>query len=240
VGQWSRRWRWLELAPAAGLVAWLALASSSVAGTALPAEDKLLAVASAAVAADSLQPLRDIEAQSIVAAEGRAVRIGDALTLALGGGTRTFQDRSECRTESEEARCELYRLVAYFHQRGLILVAHFFYEDLKFILIDVRSGLEVELDGPPVFSPSGKFVLVLVNDTDVGSTIQMWERTEDGLSLAWQGAPEDGYAVYRLTDWPEDNALAIEATAWDYDSGTDTTTSMTLVHRDEHWVLMPR
>lgn len=197
-----------------------------------------MATARAAVEADSLQPLRDIETLSIAGAGGRAVRAGDLLKLAIGGGTRTFQDRSECHMETEEARCETFRLVAYLDRRGQILVAHSFYEGLKFILIDVRSGREAELDAMPTFSPSGRFVLVLVNDTENGSAIQIWDRTDHGLSLAWQYASEDGYAVYRLTDWSEDSALSIDAQIWDGVS-KDSTTSLTIRHLGEQWVLAP-
>lgn len=197
-----------------------------------------MATARAAVEADSLQPLRDIETLSIAGAGGRAVRAGDLLTLAIDGGMRTFQDRKECHTETEDARCETYRLVAYLDRRGQILVAHFFYEGLKFVLIDVRSGREAELDGLPTFSPSGKFVLVLVNDPENGSAIQIWDLTDHGPSLAWQYASEDGYAVYRLTDWSEDSELSIDAQVWDSVSN-DSSISLTIRNQGAQWVLAP-
>lgn len=210
----SKRSRWpVELS---AFVATLLLsACHSSANAASADEDQLLAIVRTAVDADSIQPIRDIENQSIASSNGRAVRIDDKLMLELTSASeKVYQDLPQCRVETEEAHCQTYRLVAYVDRVDAILVAHFFYEDLQFILIDSKSGHETNLDGFPIFSPSGKYALVLVqNDMEVGSEIQIWERKNDTLSLAWQGAPNtDGfYTEYKLEDWQRDNEISIRS-----------------------------
>lgn len=211
----STRSRWLVKLSSAFLAALLLSVCHSSANAASADEDQLLAIVQAAIDADSIQPIRDIENQSIASSNGRAVRIDDKLMLELtSAGEKVYQDFPQCRIETEEAHCQTYRLVAYLDRVDAILVAHFFYEDLQFILIDNKSGHETNLDGFPIFSPSGKYALVLVqNDMEVGSEIQIWERKNDALSLAWQGAPNtDGfYTEYNLEDWQQDNEISIRS-----------------------------
>lgn len=220
----------MKLPAAAALaIAFLALVPAAAMASTLD-ESQLLATARAAVEADNIQPIRDIESRSLFAAHGRAKRTGDTLTLALAlGMTRTYQDRPECRPGGvDEARCETYRLVTWLGRHNEALVAHLTYEDLGFILVDGQNGRETELAALSAFSPSGEYVLVLDNDINNGSEIQLWERRNGVLTLSSKGAPNPD-ATYTLESWLEDETILIRAETDDGDE------RLTLQHTAAGW-----
>jgi hypothetical protein len=163
-------------------------------------ENALLSAAKSASDKDDLIGLQAIESKSLAVDSG-ANRLGDRLMLHLSSGaTRTYQDRSECKIAGHEASCQKYRLVAHAGTRGVFVVAKLYYESAEYLLVDDSSGEEAVLRQLPVFSPSGKHALVLLeNDEQLGFAVQVWRREGHRFVVDWSGSPhaEGVYTSYR-------------------------------------------
>lgn len=178
-------------------------------------ENKLLLSAELASDSDDLEAVQGIEVEALKAAGVDADRKGDSLIIRLAqGSVRIFKDRPECEKKNHEAKCQKYKLIVHARSRGVFVVAKLYYESAEYILVDDTSGDETVLRGFPIFSPSGRYVLVLLmNDEKFGFAVQIWRRAGHKFVLDWQGAPNtDGmYTNYKFLSWPSENTIDLQS-----------------------------
>jgi hypothetical protein len=177
-------------------------------------EDSLLTAARSASDKDDLTSIQAIESKALEL-DPDSRRQGDRLLLHLGSGlTREFDDKPECKSQGQEAKCQMYRLVAHARARGVFVVAKLYYESAEYLLVDDTSGEEAILRQFPSFSPSGKHALVLLmNDEQLGFAIQIWRRDGRRFVLEWSGSPHaDGmYTTYNLVRWQSDASIELQS-----------------------------
>lgn len=181
-----------------------------------PLESVLLAASHQAASHDDLLGIQALEPKALGAPGAGAERQGSRLTLHLkSGAARSYENRPECGIPEEEAKCHMYVLVAHAFSRSTFVLAKFYYESAEYLLVDDATGVETVLRAFPEFSPSGEHVLVLlVDDEQVGSEVQMWRRDGNKFVLEWSGSPlhAEGYDTsYRLVRWPEENTVVLSA-----------------------------
>lgn len=199
------------------ILATLALINSACASSHISIlhENELLNAAMRVAAQDNLSALQEMESKAITAAESDADREGNRLMLHLrSGATKTYEDRSECKQEKQEANCQTYRLIAYARSRGFYVVVKGYYEGADYILISDLTGDETVLRGFPYFSPSGNYVLVLLmNDQEVGFEMQIFRREKNKFVLDWRGAPHTNgmYTTYKLLGWQSENVIELQS-----------------------------
>ena len=204
-------------------------------------EDALLAAAKRAFDRDEsvVADLQALESNALAAAGVDASRQGKKLTLHLKSrATKTYEDRPECESSSEESRCQKYVLVAHARSRSMFLVAKFYYESAEFALIDDSTGDETIVRAFPVFSPSGNRVLVLLmNDEEIGCGLQIWRREGHKFVLDWSATPytNGGYTAYKLLRWPAEDRIEVRAEASDEWFKSRVTTRFELRHSAAGW-----
>lgn len=150
-----------------------------------------------------------------LAAGARADRQGDRLVLRLrSGNTKAYANGPECKNPDDEAKCQKYSLIVDAHTRGLFVVAKVLHEGLDIILIDDHAGEETVLRHFPIFSPSGKNLLVLLeNDPELGFAVQIWRRNGARFIQDWSGSPHsDGmYVSYKMLRWPSEDVIEVQS-----------------------------
>lgn len=138
----------------------------------------------------------------------------------------------------QEAKCQSYRLVAHARTRGVFVVAKLYYESAEYLLIDDSSGDETVLRRFPIFSPSGKQVLLLLmNDEQLGFAIQVWRRDGHRFVLDWSGSPhaDGGYTSYKLVRWPSESTIALQSETSFDPPKTNLLKQFTLRHAAKGW-----
>jgi hypothetical protein len=164
---------------------------------------------------DVFAELQALESNALAAAGADVDRQGKKLTLHLKSrATKTYEDRPECESSSEESKCQKYVLVAHAYSRSMFLVANLYYESAEFALIDDVTGDETIVRAFPVFSPSGNHVLALVMDPgDVGCWVQIWRREGHEFVLEWSASPytNGGIAAYKLFRWAREDTVELQA-----------------------------
>jgi hypothetical protein len=203
-----------------------------------PPENSLLAAAKSASDNDDLTGVQTIESKALQV-DPDANRQGDRLVLRLSSGaTRVYEDKPECRIADQEAKCQRYRLVAHARTRGVFVVAKLYSESAEYLLVDDGSGDEAVLRQFPIFSPSGKHVLVLLmNDEQLGFAVQVWRRDGARFVLDWSGSPhaEGGYTSYRLVRWLSEGTIELQSDASLEPPKTNLLKRFTLRHAAKGW-----
>jgi len=207
-------------------------------GTSRAAEDSLLAAAGDAFEGD-IAAKESLEAKSLAAPHANAKRDSRGLVLQIkSGGSRVYADRPECRSNTAEASCQRYFLLAHLHVPGFYVVAKLRDEGAEFLLVDDRSGTETTVRGIPIFSPTGEHIAVfLSNDEVVGFAVQVWRRSGDRYVLDWSGSPETTgiYTSYKLVKWQSEGRIDLQADI-DFEPPRPTATKhFELVHSDQTW-----
>jgi hypothetical protein len=182
--------------------------------SAAPLQDVERSTLQSAQAVDNTTPddKRAVEAETLKQPGIGARRDGDRLTLRLSNrAERILRDKPECRTVAQEARCETYIFIVHARSQHLFVVAHGFYESVEYLLIDDRSGQQSVIDGFPIFSPSGRYVLQITPDNSDGDPLVLWRRSGRRFVRAWAGslAPFGVEPDYELVDWPTDSRLRL-------------------------------
>jgi len=176
-------------------------------------ENALLTAAQ--VAADNSKDIQALEPKALGAVDAHAERQGSRLTLHLKSGTtRIYEDRPECKVPDKESKCQMYVLMVHASSRNTFIVAKLYYESAEFLLVDDATGEETTLRSIPYFSPSGRYVLVLlINDEQIGFAVQIWHRKGHGFLIDWSGAPytEGSYTSYELVRWSKENIIVLRA-----------------------------
>ena len=180
----------------------------------LSAEDGLLEAARTANERGDGEALRAVEPKAL--RDGAAAdRQGERLILHLASGQeKAYQNTPECRDTEREAACQTFSLIAHARARSVFVVAKLYYESTEYLLVDESTGEETVLDALPTFSPSGKRLLVVVeNDTKLGFLIQVWQHSGHRFLLDWLGAPytEGTYTTYRFLQWPSEDRIELQA-----------------------------
>ena len=130
------------------------------------------------------------------------------------GNTKAYANRPECKNPDDEAKCQQYSLIVDAHTRGVFVVAKVLHEGLDIILIDDLAGEETVLRTFPIFSPSGKNLLVLhENDPELGFAVQIWRRDGARFIQDWSGSPHsDGmYVSYKMLRWPSEDVIVVQS-----------------------------
>jgi hypothetical protein len=89
-----------------------------------------------------------------------------------------------------------------------------YYENLETILLNDSSGEGTVLQSFPVFSPSGKHLLVLLeNDDELGFAVQIWRQDGGRFIQDWSGSPnsEGVYVSYRMLRWPSEEIIELQS-----------------------------
>jgi hypothetical protein len=174
-----------------------------------------LAAAQQAALNDDFKRLQALEPRALAAADADAEREGDRLVLHLrSGAQKEYVNSPKCGEPSEEARCQLYVLIAHAHWSRAFVVAQLQYESSKYLLVDDGSGVETTLSRFPDFSPSGERVLERISADDrVGFAVQLWRREGDRFVLEWSASPHtDGvYTSYDLVRWRSEDIIELRA-----------------------------
>ena len=174
---------------------------------------------------DDIALLEKKEPEAISAAQGSATRDGSVLTLnLLKGGKKVYRDSEECAGTQDWTLCTSYLLIGHGRSNHIFLLAKFQYEFTEFILVDEATGEETSVRSFPSFSPSGRYVLVLImNDEELGFAVQVWRRNGSKFILDWSGFPGQEsvststdyklitYTDYKLTEWSNDNKIDLQA-----------------------------
>jgi hypothetical protein len=202
--------------PTTLIVTSLMISSACVAQDSTQAqENALLAAAKKANEKEDLLGVRVLEQNALSASGVDADRQGDRLVLHLkSSATKIYEDAPECKYPDKESECQMYALVAHASSRGIFVVARLYYESAGYLLVDDTTGNETTLRNFPDFSPSGNRVLVLlINDQQVGSEVQIWHREGHKFALEWSGSPHaDGvYTSYKLERWPVEGSIELES-----------------------------
>jgi hypothetical protein len=138
---------------------------------------------------NALCQARATEHAILAAAQGRAERRGDVLTLhPAHAAPLIFSDRRDgCETGPVD-ECVGYALMADAPVSHALVVEKFLYEGSNILLIDTGSGKQTALNGLPTFSPDGSEFLVAPFDdeNDPGpDNLEIWQRQGDGAVQVW-------------------------------------------------------
>jgi hypothetical protein len=204
----------------------------------LAAEDALLEAARLANEKGDGDALRAVEPRALQGGAA-ANRQGEQLILHLGSGQdKAYQNAPECRDPEREAACQTFSLIAHTRARGLFVVAKFYYESMEYFLVDETTGEETVLGGVPTFSPSGKRVLVMLeNDTNLGFVLQIWQRNDRRFLLDWSGSPYAGgmYTAYKFLGWPSEDRIELRAVMSFEPPKPDTSRHFAVVRNWQGW-----
>lgn len=144
-----------------------------------------------------------------------ARRDGRKLTLALANGkTKVITDARECEPEGPEAACISYRLVGHVGDRHYIVLVTP-YECSYVMLVDRRTGAELNIGSGPFLSPTGKR-FITIDPRDDGNCgidyrIGMFSYG-DTPRLEWSYKPE-GLEQYEVDTWIGDNRVRLQASS---------------------------
>ncbi|CAL75401.1 hypothetical protein BRADO1517 [Bradyrhizobium sp. ORS 278] len=153
-------------------------------------------------------------------------RDGRKLTLGLAGGkTKVITDARECEPEGPEASCISYRLIGRLGDRHYIVLVSP-YECPYVMLVNRRTGAELNLGSGPFLSPNGKR-FIAIDPRDDGNCgidyrIGMFSYG-DSPKLEWSYKPE-GYEPYQVDTWIGDSHVRLQAND---ESGKEVATDLT-------------
>ncbi|WP_315771819.1 MULTISPECIES: hypothetical protein [unclassified Bradyrhizobium] len=142
-----------------------------------------------------------------------ARRDGRKLTLALTNGkTKVITDAKECEPEGPEAACISYRLVGHVGGRHYIVLV-MPYECSYVMLVNRRTGAELNIGSGPFLSPNGqRFITIDPRDDGncgIDYRIGMFSYG-DSPKLEWSYKPE-GLEQYEIDTWIGDNRARLQA-----------------------------
>jgi hypothetical protein len=195
-------------------------------------EQTLLARAEESVEDNNFVALYDLEPAALMAAEGKASRKGDKLSLRLRNTKVVDHVNSpECKSDNEEyaiMMCVSYSLIAY-----LPSVSRFLYqvsndENHTYWLVDDNDGTEIQFNAIPLFSPDRAFFLLIYKDgPEFAYNLVIMRRTGREYKLDWQGnpRPKDKEPDYRFLRWKGNNKVCVTAEGEMY----------CMVHSDDGW-----
>jgi len=164
---------------------------------------------------DSSSLIIALEPKALAAVDSDARRRGDRLALHLSSGlTKTYDDSPECKTQTQESKCVQFTLVAHVSAFGVFVMAKLYYESVEYLLVDDKTGEVTTLRGFPLFSKTGShFLVLLMNDQEVGFGLQIWRREGRKFILDWVGSPhvEGIYTSYELLRWRLEDKIELRA-----------------------------
>ncbi|HYM04825.1 MAG TPA: hypothetical protein VET85_17870 [Stellaceae bacterium] len=187
----------------------------------------------------SFERLRRAEPERIRAEEGRIVRNGGELQLALEGNRKTFMhdDESQCLRGLIPARqdtCVEFLFVGHPVERFYVLRARYF-AGSDYRLVDRVTGFTTKILAEPHFSPDGiRAVAVSSAEAFDPVGIEMWSVGSKGPTLEWQHTPE-GYALYYFVRWEGAASVALEVSTYVDHDLRHSPARLTLA--DRGWVL---
>lgn len=141
-------------------------------------------------AADALQyeSVRALQSEPAVLALAKPVARRDKDRLILSredGRTVEFADAQPCLPEGGDTQCTSHRLAAWLPSRHAFLVDVRRYEGGHYLLVDARSGEELEIASPPHFSPDGTRFATFDGDEDGGDGIRIWVARGQSFVSEW-------------------------------------------------------
>jgi len=197
-------------------VAFLAARQDCMAQRSAQAQDTaLLEDGRIAAEKDSSSLIIALEPKALAAVDSDARRRGDRLALHLSSGlTKTYDDSPECKTQTQESKCVHFTLVSHVSAFGVFVMAKLYYESVEYLLVDDQTGNLTTLRGFPLFSHSGShFIVLLMNDQEIGFGIQIWRREGRKFIIDWVGSPyiEGIYTSYKLVRWRLEDKIELRA-----------------------------
>ena len=127
---------------------------------------------------------KPVEKNVLALARGRARREAKSLVLVLDGGKTLRLSDGKC--APEEQPCPSYSLVAFLPSHGVFVIWKNEYEAYDFILIEIASGRQHTVDGPPHYSPDGtRFVTCRIDEMNGGGTT-IWRVASGRYVQEWQ------------------------------------------------------
>ncbi|MGJ4929010.1 hypothetical protein ACQR1I_05075 [Bradyrhizobium sp. HKCCYLS2038] len=141
------------------------------------------------------------------------LRQGRKLTLSLAGGkTKVITDDKACEPEGPEASCISYRLVGHIGDRHYIVLVSP-YECPYVMLINRRTGAELNIGSGPFLSPNGKRFIAIDprDDGNCGIDYRIGLFSYgDNPKLEWSYKP-DGLEQYQVDTWIGDGRVRLQA-----------------------------
>ena len=157
--------------------------------------------------------LARLEPERIRAENGRVVREGDELALALGKGGRTFyrNDQSQCLEgliPSRDDGCVSFFFVG--HVGRFYVLRARYYAGSDYRLIDDTIGTPTTIPGEPHVSPDGtRLVTVLATGTYDPAGIEVWTLGASAPAREWRHEPKQ-YALYYFVRWDGNDRIVLE------------------------------
>ncbi len=179
----------------------------------------------AALRTDSFNFLVTQEPAALALAGSSVLRDQDRLTLVLRSGLKkSFTNRPQCHSEDvvELAQCVSYRLIAHMKSIHAFVVVKMLSDGGDYLVIDDQSGAETGLGNVPLFSRSGKRLIVAPTYVDEdGGTIQIWSRVGDRYMRAWSGSPflpdsAPAYVEYDPIQWDSEDKVQVRVNVRDF------------------------
>jgi hypothetical protein len=157
-----------------------------------------------------------------------AQRTGDELRLILDNGeAKTFKDVEEgCAPKNFVFEsCFVFRLEAYVRIGNSFVVYKGYMECGYYILVDRRSGEEVELESMPEYSPAGTW-FVSVNASELCTRpydVAIWSTATNPPAQAWEYAQAPGGVTneaFEFVRWDGEDRIELRAYVYDGKGGS--------------------
>lgn len=169
--------------------------------------------AARSVADSSVTDLARLEPSALSAYPNGAKRIGKTLVVTTGvAGRVKFEDSPDCDVPDHEERCVRNIYVSHLKRQRKSLIAKLYYESASYLLVDDDDGQSTELSAFPIFSPTGKYLLLIADaNDDIHAPLEIWKRSNRIYALDWSLKEYRSaiYTSYKLMSWPEDCKLLI-------------------------------